>query len=258
LLKELEMDENKVGERIKNRVDNGRDLRAAIRTQGSAVAEQLDGVGGRSEADWKAHLDGIATDQQKYDEHLMHSELQLASERGDDGKLRDGRDEATGALSDKVLEVKEFMKDVPTQERFALDGRTPDEPKNLVAYARGAVFALRKQNVALPGPLGTSLGSHEIADEVEPLMVAVEAAIERMKTEGREADQLLVRRNASLDKWQEVYVANARMAEGAFRRAGFVSLAERIRPTERKSRGVEGPAVDAPKGDEKVEEEVEA
>lgn len=236
---------NKVGILIQSRVEQGLQMRAALGTQGAEVAERLGGVGGLTDTQWAVWLEGLQLEQRKHDERLLRVEIELATERADDVVVRAERNQAHHALYDMVVETKEYLRDAATQQRLGLNGPTPRDPAVLASYVRAAIFSLRKHPGAIPGPLSLSLPSTDIADRLEGLLDELERSLQAIKNEARKADQWLSKRNQVLKDWQRVYIANGKMAEGAFRRAGLSELADRIRPTERRARGLDSPASSA-------------
>lgn len=241
-------DLNKVGKLMRTRYDNGQDVVAALRTQGKVAAVALDGVYGRTVAEWKTFFAGMADDQEAHDDALIGSEIALASERADDDGFRQARDDSRDDLFEEVVEFKDLCRTPTIQRKFSLDGETPQLPKDLASHVRAVIKSLREEDTTIDGPFGTSVATTDVADRLEPLVDDLAQRITDLKREEREADSLLVERDRKLDAWSRAYMSNARVAEGLFRRAGLDELADRIRPTGRKATGrerAEEPSTDA-------------
>jgi hypothetical protein len=210
-----------------------------------ARAEYLDKLDGRSGMDrdqWTRWIEGQREELSDATEQLYESEVALAGERADDPEHREERDLLADELYESVVRARSLMESVREGQsrRFGLDGATPRTPKALEAFARNAIEALRKADETFSS-LGMTVSTTTLADQLETSHAALRDKLVELKGEERKAEGLLVKRDDALDEWERVYRAVARMLQGAYRLAGDDELADRVRPTLRRSRGVEGP-----------------
>ncbi|MGM0557089.1 MAG: hypothetical protein ACQEVA_11970 [Myxococcota bacterium] len=231
-----------IGRTIKNRIGWGRWVAASVDTHIDRIAVELAGTGGLDEAEWTKVLAGQRDDIVAANESLYAAEAKLAKERADDGRWRIERDEAALEMYGGIVRARTLVEssDNADTTRFGMPGTTPQVASNLLPYARNAVESLRDMAEPL-GTLGASIASEAIADDLQPSLDRLRAAVEAMDAEERQAEAAIVARDVALDDWERIYRAVARVLEGLYRRAGEDELADRIRPTMRRASGVDDP-----------------
>ncbi|MFO0578387.1 MAG: hypothetical protein U1A78_30645 [Polyangia bacterium] len=207
----------------------------------AALGERL-ALSGRSKLDSKALLDALLAALQATSGELAASDQAHALELSDDEAPRQLRDGLTLTVRDKLLSLRELLSGAygaAVAASYLLGEALPESSQALLA--RGRSVAERLATVpftAAPRHASLKLRAADLAGELVELVDALEAAIGNVRTEEREAQLTLERRNRASEVWQEVYQGVTHMAYGAYILAGRRDLAERIEPTSRKRAGI--------------------
>jgi hypothetical protein len=221
---------------------------ASLRVHGEEIAMGLQalfnqGRSARFEVD--ALLHRLALELERAGAELLAADLAHATELADDHAPRQARDEATAAVREKLLGLRDLVSGAfgePAAAAYHLREALPELPAQLLQRGRNVQDLLEKQPFTTP-PRHRSLKlkaadlAEELKDELDPL----DAALKDVKREEREAQATQEHRNRATEEWQRVYLGVTHMAYGAYILAGRRDLAERIEPTSRRRAGIEEP-----------------
>lgn len=176
---------------------------------------------------------------------LESAENAYASEQADDPPARAARDEAAREVAERWAEVKAQVArrlGVTAPREYGLEGELPSTPDALSAQAANVVKLLRDKPRSHTSRLGefTTAAAADYLDEVQTTLAA---ALTTVKTEAKELQDALGRRDAAAAEWSDTYQACATLLEGYLRLGRRLDLAARVRPTARRAAGLEVPAV---------------
>ncbi|QDG54637.1 hypothetical protein FIV42_28995 [Persicimonas caeni] len=248
---------NQITQTVRNMVGWGRTVIASVDAHHEPVSTALDGQSNLSAAEWDKWLRGLRNALAHATDDLLTKAGVLARERGDDIALREARDQAQGKAFGEVVRTRGLLDAIDSSQsrRYGLEGSTPETADDLVIFGNNAIAGLRGADETLEG-MGVSVQTGVLADELEPAIAELASRIEDLRREEKEADAALVARDRAIAHWRKTYRSVANMLVGAFEMAGENELAERVRPTVRRTAGVENP----PAADEPVDnpEPVEA
>jgi uncharacterized protein YPO0396 len=233
------------GETIQTRIETGRWVVSTIDERREELAKALADKTPMETSQWTSLFEGLQTGLKTKNEDLFEAENALAQERGDDPEERAKRDEAVESIRNTLQSHRALLESVEgtkVVERVGLGGSMPEQPNELAAYARNVVQSLRDVGATYSGPGGVEVKTAKLADDLKTAHDELKSALADMNDEQQQRDGLLVERNEALEAWKDVYQGVASMAEGALRFAGEDVLADRLRPTSRRTQGSESPA----------------
>ena len=166
----------------------------------------------------------------------------VADETSQDRALREARDEAVGELRESLIGAHSFLEGVfglNAAREMGLRGQTPENPDQLMAFARNVVRRMRggldrfqtRISIAPPdiGPL---------VDDIQARLEKREGIIEDLVVDLKETEDAQNERNQALNAWNRHYVPVASIMENLFRLAEMPRHAERVRPTNRRRAGL--------------------
>lgn len=171
-------------------------------------------------------------------ETMRDADLALTQERSDDSGYREKRDLAISTLAQTITSVKSVLTD-DAISTYSLSGRTPVAPDTLMNFSR-SLITLLKDN---PGIVDTSTQKAQfikvdvpfMIQTVENCIVDLDKSLNDVKREERTSQAALELRDQKIAEWHNIYVAIASVVSGLYQLAGRSDLADRIRPTIRKS-----------------------
>jgi hypothetical protein len=163
------------------------------------------------------------------------SEIELA----DDAEPRERRDKLEAEIRAHISAARAVVSDLYGAAGLAAFKLTsPAEPGPAAAarYATTLIEALRAPRPELRTVLATRAVSFQpaaLADDLAPLVTALQRALEDVARERAEAAQVTVARNAALAANDASFMALAGLIEAMARAAGKHEVADRIRPSTR-------------------------
>lgn len=164
-------------------------------------------------------------------------------EMADDIAPRETRDSATQVLYSKVVEIGEIVVGLfggGARERLGLEGTTPRDPALLVRHVAAVSKALRSVDLGKPRLKGASFSGKAAADELEALLGDVQAALDDVAREAREAEATLVKKRAAMSSFDTAFSGTATLLSALLNVAGNKELASRVRPSSRRPGQAEG------------------
>lgn len=224
------------------------------------VTEQID------ENTIRVFLDWLASTIEHKTEAMVTAELAYVTEQLDDPMVRARRDEAAVSALGGITRARMRIGSVWGDEGLVLYGMNkplPRLPHEVAAYVRVVVDRLRKTPRTDPDGIGGVVDTEILADALEGTLTPLRQALDDVNTEQRELHGTMLKRDAEVADWYEVYHGGATAMMGLYRMAGQREMAQRVRPTKRRAAGLEPapvedepvvlPAPDAPDDDEPIE-----
>lgn len=175
---------------------------------------------------------------------LEAAESAYSSEQADDAPVRKNRDDAAREVGERWSEVKaQVMRRLgaTAPREYGLEGELPATPDALSTQAANVVKLLREKPRAHTSRLG-EFTTMAAADYLEEAQVVLATALTAVRTEAKELQDALGRRDAATAEWSDSYQASATLLEGYLRLGRRLDLAERVRPTARRAAGLDVPA----------------
>jgi hypothetical protein len=175
---------------------------------------------------------------------LEDQEKAYTREQADDPAVRDRRDTSTASALIIVTEARALLTTVGGESvasAYGFANETPRTPRPLRDYGTNAVNLLRATPKTFTSSLVKSLETSAIADAIDEAMAPLSLALDDNDTETRELQAALAARDKAVDAWERTYRGVADVLAGLYRLAGLDALAERVRPTTRRTSGEQGP-----------------
>ena len=230
---------------VANRIRISRSVVASGRIHGEiaakALAERLTQLGLTPPAEPLAWVEVLVSLLEADTRLLSEVEQAYVQEQSDDPAARTTRDDATAELYTVIGEARGYCTTAfgaETTAAYGFRGPTPQGPKPLAEYARTIVGLLRATPAQKQARFGTTVDTERIADEIDPSLALLEAALAQVETEERELQSALTTRDRQLATWTTTYQSVAAMLMGMHRLAGLEELADRVKPTERRAAGM--------------------
>ncbi len=242
------MSRTQISKQVDNRLRTGNAVIAAGRNHAeiiAAAAAERCSRAGVPVPDARAFVQAVTAVLEASGTTLRDSELRLTLELSDDVDTRIERDTATAEVVAQVVDVRRLVESYGgpgALAKFGLSGSTPRDPKSVEGHALNLVSLMktRDQAVVVPGVGETT--TSRLAEQLEGPLARLQAANRAVEDEQRQNEQALRERDRALADWTEAYQGTASILEGLLRFAGEQALAERVRPTHRKTMGQEAPA----------------
>lgn len=159
-------------------------------------------------------------------------------ELSDDDPVRRSRDEAHAALNEELVELREWMTGLfgaRAVRALGFAAETPRDPAALAHFAGEVVKSLREKDFPPPKREGVSWSKTKEADKIDKLRSKLDTAIADVVREAREAQGTLADKNAALATYDTAFSRASKVLEGLFTLAGETALADRVRPSTRRS-----------------------
>jgi len=158
-------------------------------------------------------------------------------ELSDDDPVRQRRDKAQAALSEEIVELREWMSALFGARAVRSLGFSTDTPRDPVALSRFAgevCKSLREKDFPKPKRDGVTFSPAKEASKLEKLREELDAALTEVAREAREAQGTLANKNTAVTTYDDTFRRSAKFLEGLFTLAGETELAERVRPSSRR------------------------
>jgi hypothetical protein len=197
------------------------------------------GAGGRIDVGRLFHAAGAVLESST--KRMVDADLALAAERSDDDPERQRREKAVSQLRETVIDIRGLLSSTygdGVAREYGLDGATPDDHDLLINYAVNAANLMKSKPIGHQPKRGRpTCDAAALAGVIEADVTLLSDALDSVKREEREEQGRLVKRDAEMNEWSRVYSSIAGLTSALFKLGGNDELAERIRPTERKSSG---------------------
>lgn len=168
---------------------------------------------------------------------LVQADAAHEAELSDDVAPRRARDEASTALYEDMVELKEVATGLlgrAALEPLRLAGTTPRDPTVLVRHAKDVVEALQSATLPKSRVRGAKLHADEWAERLGEHIEPLSAALGDVAREAREAEATLVAKNRALTDHDRTFANVATLVSAVLRMSGETELAARVRPSPRR------------------------
>lgn len=255
----------RMGRTIIRRLEWSNEVLSALRQYRDSLAESLADAGFGDVDHWTKTFRLLADELESSMERLEETELALADERGETREIREERDRVKSELRDELIEIQSLLRGLGGNtlvERFGLSGETPQAHADLENKAKSVLHSLQEAGDTIEGHAGAAVDTAALVDELEPLYERFTEARQAMQADEHAREDVMLERDEARDALERTYRGTAGMVEHAFRIADMPELADRLRPTRRRTRGETSPAeegepegriADAPRNPEEVD-----
>lgn len=178
---------------------------------------------------------------------LKVQELTYTAEQADDPPVREARDAKVTEVVALMTRLRSTVEDTlgrSALKAYGLTGETPRVPRKLLGHVENVAQLLEKKPATAATPFGASFDTAVAASSLRTQHAALTALLQAEDREARELEDALTRRDRSAAAWTEGYQGVAGALEGLYRMAGWIELADRVRPTQRTLRGEDAGAED--------------
>ena len=167
---------------------------------------------------------------------MVEADAAHEAELGDDAAIRQARDEAADALSDKLVELREVVVGVygGATASTLFSGPVPQDPVVLSRFAGEVATEMARVKLPAPRVKGAKLDPAETASDLRELRATLDAAIKEVAKEVREAQATLDEKNRALGSYDELFGCGATTLTGLLRMAGKADLAAKVKPSTRR------------------------
>jgi hypothetical protein len=174
---------------------------------------------------------------------LRDADIALAQERADDPEFREKRDSSIASANKIITRVKSVLTETALLA-YGLSSRTPETPDAVINYIRKIVAMLKDK----PEVVNTETANEDdfVKVDVNAMINSltkcadnIEQALSDVKREERELQAAIDLRDVKLKEWKDAYIPVASIFSGLYQLGGKSDLADKIRPTIRKSSGGE-------------------
>jgi len=252
----------KMSVQVQNRSANAAHVASALDEHGEAVVQGLLARNAAlppdrriSEETLRLFLRWLGATLDSKTASMMAAEMAYIDEQADDPAVRARRDEAVPPLALCMTRVRSSVGAVlgnPGLATYGLVEPVPRYPVELSDYARVAMSLLlghpRQQDDGIGGAFDTTVLAATILAALSPLA----EALRDLRTEQRQLEGAMLRRDAEVADWQTIYVHGATTFASLSHMAGHPGLAARVRPTARRSDGRDAVPGDEVPGDDPI------
>lgn len=212
------------------------------------VTQQID------ESVIRMFLDWLGANIEHKTESMVESEQAYVAEQSDDPEVRARRDTAVAPVVDAVSRMRTRVESAMGETGLALyglDRPLPRSAQEVADYTGVVIGLLRDHPRVVPDGLGGTLDTSVLLGVLEAALAPLNQALRDVRTEQRELEGAMIRRDHQVSEWHEVYQGGATALTGLYRLAGQLELSQRVRPTVRRSAGsepapIEGAPIEAP------------
>jgi hypothetical protein len=158
-------------------------------------------------------------------------------ELSDDDPVRQARDEAQVALSDELVELREWMTGLfgaKAVRSLGFAAETPRDPAALSQFAGEVCKALKEKKFPAPKRAEVKWSPTKEAARIEKLRGTLDKAIADVAREAKEAQGTLANKNAAIAEYDGAFRRASPFLEGLFMLAGETDLANRVKPSTRR------------------------
>jgi hypothetical protein len=231
-----------MSKRVAARIQNASYVISSVTTHATAVAAgvaaELEGL---TPQQAEAVLGAIARYLERKTQTLHASEMAYVHEQGDDQATFQARDVAFDALRRTITELRAFVShSAPDRlKSLGLDATPPDAQDQFLSYVETVAAHFAQERAPIRGDIGAVITPADTSALLTERLQGARAALARVITERRELDAALVTRDIALTAWQTAYSAAGAALSSLYQIAGEGALAEKIRPTKRRTQGLD-------------------
>lgn len=200
----------------------------------------------------RGFLDWLASTMRHKTETMVAAEMAYVDEQADDPIVRERRDQAVGPLITCMTRVRSYVSAVLGEAGLATYGLRDvvprQNPATLSEYARVVARLLRTHPRSQSDGIGGTFDTEVLASSIDQARAPLAEALDEMVVEQRQLEGAMLARDRAAREWNEIYVNGATTFASLYRLAGRGDLADRVRPTVRRSEGRDAPPVDAAPG----------
>lgn len=237
---------------VVNRIRNGEAVVASGRTHRDLIAPRVaQRVEELSVDDVKKLIDGLCNTLERASDVLGAAEDRHVAELADDVPLRAERDALVDLVVARYIGARsrvEAALGIGGLKRYGLESPASRTPRMLISQTQNAVNLLRSDVTDIDDGL-EPISTTKIADALAGPLARLEQVIKDLTREQREAEGTLTLRDRAIEEWSAIYQGVANLLAALYVLAGRKDLAERVRPTLRRSAGLEPPPPPEPIGD---------
>lgn len=169
---------------------------------------------------------------------MVNADAAHEAELSDDAAPRNARDAARDALYDEVSGLRDWLRGLfgaDALRGLGFTGETPDDPVVLERFAGQVIDALEKKPLPKPRRTGVNWDAAEAVQTLKDKRAELKKHLADVAREAREAQVTLAARNDAVAVFDDRYRRVIGLLDGLFRLGGQDALADRLRPTARKT-----------------------
>jgi len=171
---------------------------------------------------------------------MVEADVANEHELANDEQHRSLRDETTAKLIATLIAFRDGCKafyGATRLEEIGFTEQTPRDPLTIFKVAKKLMELLRDPATELPPPRfeALTLEAPAMADVLQPLVEALEAALTDVNREIRKAQSTQAVKNEKVEKYDVDFFWIARWLEATFALAGMMHEAERLKPSSRRN-----------------------
>lgn len=170
---------------------------------------------------------------------MVEADVANEQELANDQQHRSLRDATAEKLIAALIAFRDSCRALygPTRlEEIGFTEQTPRDPLTILKVATNLIAMLRDPGLDLPDPLWgpISIEPVDMADILQPLVEALEDAIDSVNREIRKAQSTQAVKNETCERYDEDFFWIARWLEATFALAGMLHQAKRLKPSIRR------------------------
>lgn len=177
-------------------------------------------------------------------DRMVASEKRYTQDRSEDVAARDRRDDAYTIARDTLSGVRGAAESIlgPKGLRtYGIPSPLPRTPDQLITVLSNTIHLLNENPVNTSNMFGQTFDSAHMVALLTPLHDELRAAVEFVATESRETERAMLERNEAVADWERVYRGTAGVLSHFFLLSGMPEQASRVRPTIRRTSGLDIP-----------------
>jgi hypothetical protein len=231
-----------MSKRVAARIQNASYVNSSFTTHGSqiaaAVASELEEV---TPEQVEAVMGAVARYLERKTQTLHASEVAYVKEQGDDPAAFQARDASFAVLRQTVAELRAFVSNsAPDRlKSLGLDAPPPDAQAQVLTYVEVIAAHFAKDQAPIRGEIGAVITPADTSALLTERLQNARATLKQVITESRELDAALITRDLALAAWQTAYSAASDALASFYQIAGASALAAKIRPTQRRTQGLD-------------------
>jgi hypothetical protein len=230
----------KLSKMVMDRQKSARSVQSAARTHRRQIVAQTSERFGQTGVGPAAGvlLDSSVERLEEATGQMVAADDAYLREQGDDPPARKALDEAAGGLRDGLLDVRgssEANFGKAYAARLGFEGRTPDDPQAMLRLSHLVVDNLGTVPLPKPRLPGVTADPAQWQALLQQHHAPVQTAMEAVATEQREHDAAYVAKKQAMDTFDTVFSCTANLVSALLHIAGEDELADRVRPSGRKT-----------------------
>jgi len=173
-------------------------------------------------------------------EELIAADEVRVIEQGDDIEPRRRRDAAASVVSQHVSDLRAVAERLfgtgASVELLRVDGRTSRDPVILHRQAQRILQRLADPDVEWPeSRYEIQISLQGCAEELRPHVEALGIALDDLRRVQKRSEDNMLAKTEAMEAYDLTYLSVSRIAEAIFRFTGYGKVADRLRPSRRRS-----------------------